>query len=156
MLLLLAWAVLVVILFLWPRPKRTVRDAATAFCGDAGDRAFVAMRNEVDGRWISIQRLPPGQALAIDVVTDRRTGFRMSVDELIELGKNCPPDVKPQEGGLLLERLCDVVFVVSPDWKIRAIMDEATWKSRGAEIVAEIRKELRARTPSPAVPEAGQ
>lgn len=140
--LLLIWVILVAVLFLWRRPEKTVNDVATDFCSAAGYGRYPSMRNQVDRRWISIERRPPGQALAIDVVTDRRTEFRITVDDLIKLGKNCPADVRPQEGGLLLERLCSVYFVVSPDWEIRAIMDEATWKSRGKEILSEIRGEL--------------
>ncbi len=95
------------------------------------------MVQDVDARWIRVD----DSALGTPVVTDRRTGFSIDSSRLAQLA-HCKTDVTRLEDGFVLERLCTVYFVVSPDWKIRAIMDEATWKSRGDEILGQIREEL--------------
>lgn len=80
------------------------------------------------------------------IVIDLRTRYRISFERIKALRGTCPQQEAFYEGGVQVVTFCEhtgyrvsrVVFVVSPDWKIRAITDEATWKSRGEEILSEI------------------
>jgi len=86
------------------------------------------------------------------IVIDLRTGYRISFERIKSLRDTCPVGHSGQDGPVRVIVFCEhtgyretrVIFLLSPDWKIRAIMDEATWESRGEEILAEIRKELSA------------
>ena len=95
------------------------------------------MQDGVDKRWIHVDDDEAGY------VTDRRTGFRLGMGGILDLAKHCKTKATHLPDGIVVEQLCDVVFLVSPDWKIRAIMEEATWKSRGAEILAQVREDLK-------------
>ncbi len=132
----LVWLCVVGVLMLRPRPGSTIKEYAKVFCSNVGDAAFPGMQQEVDPRWIRVDGDEDGY------VTDRRTGFRGSMDKILNLAKCCETEATHLEGGIVVERLCDVVFLVSPDWKIRAIMSEKTWKEKGQEILREIRGEL--------------
>jgi len=139
----LVWLCIIAVLMLWPRPPATIEDRAKSFCGGVGYARFLGMQADVDSGWIHVDDDEDG------FVTDRRTGFRGSMDEILNLAKYCETEATHLEDGIVIERLCDVVFLVSPDWKIRAIMEETTWEKRGQEILAEIRAELPCATQKP-------
>ena len=126
-----------------PRPPATIDGRASSFCSRVGDAAFLGMQGRVDSRWIHVDDDEEG------FVTDRRTGFRGSMNRILNLAKYCETEATHLEDGIVVERLCDVVFLLSPDWKIRAIMEETTWEKRGQEILAEIRAELPCPTQKP-------
>ncbi len=133
----LLWLSIIAVLMLWPKRPVTIDDFANAFCSAVSDASFQGMRSEVDSNWIHIDDDEDGY------VTDRRTGFRLDMGAILDLAKHCNTKATHLPDGFVVEQLCDVVFLVSPDWKIRAIMDEATWKRRGAEILAQVRDELK-------------
>ena len=134
---------LVPLLFGWiiygvvERKEPTITEFAQRFCAGVAYETAGDMGQDVDTMWITVD----DSALGSRAVTDRRTGFSVDHARLTKLA-DCETEIARLEDGLLLERLCNVIFVVSPDWKIRAIMDEATWESRGDEILREIRAEL--------------
>ena len=135
---------LVPLLFAWiiygvvERREPTITEFAQRFCAGVAYETSGDMEQDVDTRWITVA----DSALGSRAVTDRRTGFSVDQARLAKLA-HCEAEITRLEDGLLLERLCDVMFVVSPDWKIRAIMDEATWEARGDEILAQVRGELK-------------
>ena len=82
------------------------------------------------------------------IVIDLRTQYRISFERIKALRGTCPQQEAFDEGGVQVVTFCEhtgyrlahVVFVTSSDWKIRAIMDEGTWRARGQEILGEIRE----------------
>ena len=133
----LVWLGIIAALMLRPRPPATIEGRARSFCWHVANASFLGMQADVDSHWIHVDDDEDGY------LTDRRTGFRRSMGTILDLAKHCETRATHLPDGIVVEQLCDVVFLLSPDWKIRAIMDEATWKSRGDEILIEIREELR-------------
>ena len=119
------------------------RNLVARFRGLCDVRAFDQMQSLVDPLRILVDSR---DALVIDL----RTGYRISFERIRALRDTCRQVAVSRDDGILVITFSEhtgyrevrIVFVVSRDCKIRAIMDEATWKSQGTEIVAQVREEL--------------
>lgn len=119
------------------------RHVVSRLRGLCEERKFRKMQSLMDPLRVLVDRR---EGLVIDL----RTGYRISFERIKALQGKCPQQKALHEGGLQIVTFCEhtgyrlsrVVFAISPDRKIRAMMDEAAWKSRGEEILSEIRGEL--------------
>jgi len=119
--------------------KKAARDLAARFRGLCNARNLSEMQSLAD----PLRILVDGHR---GVVIDLRTGYHISFDRIRELRNTCPNQNAADDGTVQIVTFCEhggyreaqVVFVISPDRKIRAIMDEATWQARGQEILKQI------------------
>lgn len=131
----LAWVFLATIMFLWPRPEPGLGDEPKHLCEELTDGAYGYFGFGVDTDFIRFDRERM-------LLSDSRTGFQATDVELLRLCKRCESEIIDSDGGFVVVKLCDVVFVVGRDFRILSIMDPEVFEASGEQFLAEIRTEL--------------